>query len=46
VPPDRPHHPARQAEGGEEVFDVSTSLVFKQQKVVRFYDEKRNAAVI
>ena len=31
-----PHHPARQAEGGEEVFDVSTSLVFKEQKVVRF----------
>jgi hypothetical protein len=24
---------------GEEVFDVSTSLVFKEQKVVRFYDE-------
>ena len=30
---------------GEEVFDVSTSLVFKEQKVVRFYDEKRNALV-
>lgn len=30
---------------GEEVFDVSTSLVFKEQKVVRFYDRKRNALV-
>ena len=30
---------------GEEVFDVSTSLVFKEQKVVRFYDKKRNALV-
>lgn len=30
---------------GEEVFDVSTSLVFKEQKVVRFYDQKRNALV-
>ena len=30
---------------GEEVFDVSTSLVFKEQKVVRFYDEKRNTLV-
>lgn len=30
---------------GEEVFDVSTSLVFKEQRVVRFYDQKRNALV-
>lgn len=30
---------------GEAVFDVSTSLVFKEQKVVRFYDQKRNALV-
>ncbi len=29
----------------EEVFDVSTSLVFKEQRVVRFYDAKRNALV-
>ncbi|MFM5111370.1 CreA family protein [Aeromonas caviae] len=36
--------PAR-LKAGEEVFDVSTSLVFKEQKVVRFYDEKRNALV-
>lgn len=27
------------------MFDVSTSLVFKEQKVVRFYDKKRNALV-
>ena len=32
VPPDRPHHPARQAEGREEVFDVSTSLVFRNRR--------------
>ncbi|MGL5947992.1 MAG: CreA family protein [Aeromonas sp.] len=30
---------------GEEVFDVSTSLVFKEQKVVRFFDAKRQALV-
>ncbi|MGL5029867.1 MAG: CreA family protein [Aeromonas sp.] len=30
---------------GEEVFDVSTSLVFKEQKVVRFFDDKRNTLV-
>ncbi|MDO2949265.1 CreA family protein [Aeromonas simiae] len=29
----------------EEVFDVSTSLVFKEQRVVRFYDARRNALV-
>ncbi|PJG59905.1 CreA family protein [Aeromonas cavernicola] len=34
-----------QLKAGEEVFDVSTSLVFKEQKVVRFYDTKRNALI-
>ncbi|EOD57018.1 CreA family protein [Aeromonas molluscorum] len=30
---------------GEEVFDVNTSLVFKEQKVVRFFDKKRGSLV-
>ncbi|MFG0835579.1 CreA family protein [Aeromonas bivalvium] len=30
---------------GEEVFDVNTSLVFKEQKVVRFLDKSRGSLV-
>ena len=30
---------------GEEVFDKSTSILFKSMQVVRFYDRKRNVLV-
>ncbi|ENY72353.1 CreA family protein [Aeromonas diversa CDC 2478-85] len=45
LPSGGPHQGTGRTQGGEEVFDVSTSLVFKEQRVVRFYDKKRNALV-
>ena len=32
-------------EPGEVVFDVKTSLIFKEQRVVRFYDDKHHTLV-
>ncbi|WP_108652770.1 CreA family protein [Dongshaea marina] len=38
-------HYQKPLEQGEKVFSVRTSLVFKHQKVVRFFDKKRHALV-